>query len=278
MDRPIKIFFYENDIGIAPEIKKILQQPPGPWNGPDPTVIHHYRAKEASEEIEKVNVAPDIALLDVHEKDDIHAGYRLCREIKAKWSAKPVPVVMLSDRETIVDKKLGYEAGADNYLEKSELHKEDYPDLIWTVLRGLIKEHLPGVPIYSNGSLHVDKDLYKVHWRGEQVNLLPANIDIVDKLANNVAKGVCRTYRVLAAAGLVWKEPKKDEEENVKERMLQNSIDSLKKRIQIIRDAFTEVDGDFKAACMVKPYRYGIIADPGEGYRWLTDDLNRANR
>ena len=277
MDRPIRIFFYEDDMTISKEIKKFIQHPPGLWNGADPRVTHHYYAKHASQAIDQLPDADDsgrppvdIALLDVEELGgDIHAGLKLCKQIKNRWSR--VPVVFLTSHETIEQHILGIEAGADDYLTKSRLSDPDYPQYIWTVMLAQLKRtdttddwEKDMSRVYTNGSLRVNLNVYRIYWRGEQVNLVPSNIDIVDKLANNEDKGGCRTYRVLAAAGRI-----RNEENNEEKKM-----NTLKKRIQVIRNAFTEVDQDFKEACTQQPYRYGIVPEPKEGYRWLADTLD----
>ena len=281
MDRPIKIFFYEDDMTIAQEIKKFIQRPPGLWNGPDPRVTHHYYAKHALQAIDQLpdvddsdRPPMDIALLDVEELGgDVHAGLKLCKRVKKRWPS--VPVVFLTSHETIEQHILGIEAGADDYLTKSGLSDPDYPQYIWTVIlaqlkrAGIMGNGEEGVSrVYTNGSLRVNLDVYQIYWRGEQVNLVPSNIDIVDKLANNEDKGGCRPYRVLAAAGRIYNEENNEEKK----------INTLKKRIQVIRNAFTKVDQDFKEACTKQPYRYGIVPEPKEGYRWLADTLDNDHK
>ena len=74
-------------------------------------VILAYDGEEALERLEQDK--PDLILLDIMlpKKD----GFAVCREIRAQ---KEIPIIMLTARETEVDKVLGLELGADDYVTK----------------------------------------------------------------------------------------------------------------------------------------------------------------
>ncbi len=74
-------------------------------------VVMAYDGQEALELVAEEQ--PDLIILDIMlpKKD----GFTVCREIR---SAKPVPIIMLSARETEIDKVLGLELGADDYVTK----------------------------------------------------------------------------------------------------------------------------------------------------------------
>ncbi|MDF2866188.1 MAG: two component transcriptional regulator, winged helix family [Clostridia bacterium] len=73
-----------------------------------------YEAYDADEAIEKAfEVNPDLILLDVMlPKSD---GFTVCRRIRQKLSC---PIIMLTAREDVVDKIIGLELGADDYMTK----------------------------------------------------------------------------------------------------------------------------------------------------------------
>lgn len=73
-----------------------------------------YEAYDAEEAIEKAfEVNPDLILLDVMlPKSD---GFTVCRKIRQKLSC---PIIMLTAREDVVDKIIGLELGADDYMTK----------------------------------------------------------------------------------------------------------------------------------------------------------------
>jgi len=70
-----------------------------------------YSSKEARILLESFN--PHLALLDVNLPDE--NGFELCRFINTKYA---IPIVMLTARNDIVDKVLGLELGADDYITK----------------------------------------------------------------------------------------------------------------------------------------------------------------
>lgn len=56
---------------------------------------------------------PDLLILDLGLPDE--DGINLCQRIRAKWK---FPILMLTSRTDLVDKVLGLEVGADDYLTK----------------------------------------------------------------------------------------------------------------------------------------------------------------
>ena len=76
-----------------------------------------YRVIEAYDGIEAVNKAlseePDLILLDVMLPGQ--DGFSVCKKIRETSS---VPIIMLTAREEEVDKILGLELGADDYMTK----------------------------------------------------------------------------------------------------------------------------------------------------------------
>lgn len=70
-----------------------------------------FSSQEARNLLESFN--PHLALLDVNLPDE--SGFELCRFINTKYA---LPIVMLTARNDIVDKVLGLELGADDYITK----------------------------------------------------------------------------------------------------------------------------------------------------------------
>ena len=62
------------------------------------------------------NEKPDIIVLDIMmPKMD---GYEACRKLKSDPKTKDIPVILLTAKGRDVDRKLGSEAGADDYVVK----------------------------------------------------------------------------------------------------------------------------------------------------------------
>jgi two-component system, OmpR family, alkaline phosphatase synthesis response regulator PhoP len=59
---------------------------------------------------------PDLVVLDIMmPKMD---GYETCRRLKAEELTRNIPVILLSAKGRNVDQKMGFEAGADDYITK----------------------------------------------------------------------------------------------------------------------------------------------------------------
>lgn len=70
-----------------------------------------YDGQEALRKVDEVN--PDLILLDIMlpHKD----GMEVCREVRKKYE---VPIIMLTAKDSEIDKVLGLELGADDYVTK----------------------------------------------------------------------------------------------------------------------------------------------------------------
>ncbi len=74
-------------------------------------------ANDGEEAIEKAKSEnPDVIVLDIMmPKMD---GYEACRRLKSDPKTKSIPVILLTAKGREVDRKLGNEAGADDYMVK----------------------------------------------------------------------------------------------------------------------------------------------------------------
>lgn len=60
--------------------------------------------------------APDLILLDVMLPD--MSGTEVCRELRALAATRGIPVIMLTARDAEIDRVVGFEVGADDYVTK----------------------------------------------------------------------------------------------------------------------------------------------------------------
>ena len=133
----------------------------------------------AIEKFESEN--PDLLLLDIMmPKMD---GYEVCRKIREKSN---VPIIMLTARADEVDKVVGLEMGADDYVTKPFGNRE----LIARVKANLRRSDI--APVTNNekdgnnqvyGDLNIDFDRYEVTKRGEVINLTLREFELLTFLA-----------------------------------------------------------------------------------------------
>lgn len=127
---------------------------------------------------------PDLILLDIMmPKMD---GYEVCRKVREKSN---VPIIMLTARADEVDKVIGLEMGADDYVTKPFGNRE----LIARVKAHLRRSTAKDTPVESGnaqnyGDLSIDFDRYEVTKRGEIINLTMREFELLTFLATQKAQ------------------------------------------------------------------------------------------
>ncbi len=126
------------------------------------------------------NMLPDLMLLDVMlPKMD---GFQVCRKIREKHST---PIIMLTAKEEEVDKVLGLELGADDYITKPFGMRE----LIARVKANLRRIDLDGtveageVSVIESGNLSIDLDRYEVSKESIVIELTLREFELLKYLA-----------------------------------------------------------------------------------------------
>ncbi len=124
---------------------------------------------------------PDLILLDIMmPKID---GYGVCRRIRDK---SDVPIIMLTARADEVDKVLGLEIGADDYVTKPFSNRE-LMARVKANLRRKTSAKQEEIPINENtnnfGELTIDFDRYEVFKRNEPINLTIREFELLKFLA-----------------------------------------------------------------------------------------------
>ncbi len=126
------------------------------------------------------SMLPDLMLLDVMlPKMD---GFQVCRKIREKHST---PIIMLTAKEEEVDKVLGLELGADDYITKPFGMRE----LIARVKANLRRIDMDGtvepgeVSVIESGNLSIDLDRYEVSKDGTVIELTLREFELLKYLA-----------------------------------------------------------------------------------------------
>ena len=148
-------------------------------------VFEAYDGEDAVEKARMIN--PDLILLDVMlPKLD---GFSVCRKIRETSS---VPIIMLTAREEEVDKVLGLELGADDYMTKPFSVRE-----LMARIKANMRRSVP-VPSSSDssadeevleiGCFKLDSNRYELYKNGEIVDLTIREFDLVKFLASQPNK------------------------------------------------------------------------------------------
>ncbi len=122
---------------------------------------------------------PDLILLDIMlPKVD---GFSVCKTLRQKLST---PIVMVTAKEEEVDKVLGLELGADDYVVKPFSMRE-LSARIKANLRRIQMSEDPDGKIISYGDLVIDLEKYVVRKKGKQIDLTSREFDLLKFLAVN---------------------------------------------------------------------------------------------
>ena len=129
---------------------------------------------------------PDLILLDVMlPKMD---GFEVCRKIREKSS---VPIIMLTAREEEVDKVLGLELGADDYMTKPFSVRELTARVKANLRRMTIDKASSSANdnnIITSGELAINMERYEVKKRDEVVDITLREFELLKFLATQPEK------------------------------------------------------------------------------------------
>lgn len=122
---------------------------------------------------------PDLVLLDVMmpEMD----GFEVCREVRRETR---VPIIMLTARDEDIDKILGLELGADDYVTKP-FNPREVVARVKAVLRRVADVPKSAKKPVRHPLLEIDPDRYEVKLDGKKVTCTPKEMELLWYLASN---------------------------------------------------------------------------------------------
>jgi DNA-binding response OmpR family regulator len=125
-------------------------------------------------------------------------GFEVCRQVRARSS---VPIIMLTARADEIDKVLGLELGADDYITKPFSVRE-FRSRVKAVLRRaeIARAGDPGEEPLEDGGLVIDFEKRTVTCAGELVRLTYVEFEILAALARRPG----RVYNRMVLLERVW--------------------------------------------------------------------------
>ena len=141
---------------------------------------------------------PWIVVLDVGLPGQLD-GFDVCRRIRAKGN---IPVLFLTARDDEVDRILGLELGADDYLVKPFSPRE-LVARVHAILRRTRESAAPQ-EIVSVGDLEVDMRRREVRRSGEVVPLATREFDLLAFLSGNIGLALSRQQLLDGVWGADW--------------------------------------------------------------------------
>jgi two-component system phosphate regulon response regulator PhoB len=174
--------------------------------------------------------SPDLVVLDLMLPD--RSGTDICREIRATEEWSRLPVVMLTARSEEVDRVVGFELGADDYVTKPFSVRE-------LVLRvgALLRRSSSGEPVgerLTQGSISVDASRHRCQVGDQVVELTAKEFSLLHTLMSRPGHVFSRD-RLL---DLIW-----GEDINVTSRTIDTHMKRLREKLGASGDAIDTVRG-----------------------------------
>jgi two-component system response regulator RegX3 len=149
-------------------------------------------ARDGREALDKFDkVSPDLVLLDLMIPHI--SGTEVCRQIRTK---SQVPIIMLTAKDTEVDKVVGLELGADDYIVKP-YSKAELVARIKAVLRrqvGEVDKEVTG--LITAGPIVIDIDRHLVMINGIGVPLPLKEFELLEFLVRNSGRVLTRAQLI----------------------------------------------------------------------------------
>ena len=142
-------------------------------------VISASSLSEGREKLESASFS--LLLLDLMLPDG--SGLDLCRELKQDKSLSSMPVIILTAKDDEVDKVVGFELGADDYVTKPFSVRELILRVKAVLKRGEIKSDNMEVQ-RQFGELKIDVDSHEVFVNDEQVSLTALEFKLLRQLVD----------------------------------------------------------------------------------------------
>jgi two-component system alkaline phosphatase synthesis response regulator PhoP len=125
-------------------------------------------------------------------------GWEVCRRVRAGKVASDLPIIMLTARDDDVDKVVGLELGADDYLTKP-FNPRELVARVKAILRRTRRAVKPQAPVHV-GDVTVDLARHEVTVAGQSVEVRPKEFDLLLALAEH--RGIVLSREQLL--NLVW--------------------------------------------------------------------------
>ncbi|MGE5788573.1 MAG: response regulator [Myxococcales bacterium] len=174
---------------------------------------------------------PDLILLDLMLPDI--SGIDVCRTLKAQPSTKAVPIIMVTARGEEIDRVVGFEIGADDYVVKPFSVRE-----LLLRISAILRRNRPETPelgqIVDFGRLRIDRGAHRIWVEGTEIELTALEFRLLVTLYD-------RKNRVQTRAALlddVW-----GIQADITTRTVDTHVKRLREKLEAARDYIETVRG-----------------------------------
>ncbi|MGI9186544.1 MAG: response regulator transcription factor [Gaiellales bacterium] len=159
-----RILIVEDEVNIATPTKTYLER--------DGFDVTHVLSGEEGLRVMEAD-PPNLVLLDLNLPGI--DGLEVCRRIRA---TSQVPIIMLTARDDDIDKIVGLEVGADDYVTKP-FNVRELVARVKAILRRAPATVQPIGGTLSHGTITIDRGRHEVKLDGAEVQLAPKEFDLL---------------------------------------------------------------------------------------------------
>lgn len=142
---------------------------------------------------------PDLVVLDLMLPDI--SGFEVCRRMRTFTA---IPVIMLTARGEEIDRVLGLEVGADDYLAKPFSFRELLARIQAMLRRVQLDRQTPQPQLLSMGQLGLDPIARRVFKGDQEIQLSAREFDLLAVLMKNAGRAMSREELIKLVWGDDW--------------------------------------------------------------------------
>ena len=188
-------------------------------------------ASSISEAEEAIKSHPiNLVLLDLMLPDG--SGLELCKKIKSNPKTEYVPVLILTAKDDEVDKVVGFELGADDYVTKPFSVRELILRIKAVLKRGQVKKEIVEV-VRQFGDLKIDIESHEVYVDNNQIVLTALEFKLLNKLVDTRGRVQSRDHLLAEVWGYSSEVTTRTVDTHIKR--LRNKLGTMGKYVQTIR-------------------------------------------
>lgn len=206
---PKKILIVEDEPGILVSLRDEFES--------QGYIVHAAEDGEKGLEIAK-GEKPDLIILDI--MLPVLDGYEVCKKLRMEGDT--TPIIMLTVKDEEVDKVLGLELGADDYVTKPFSFRE-LTARVKAVFRRT-EEQVKNLTDYSFGNIELDFEKYEAKKEGKKLYLTPLEFHMMRLFIQSKGKAISRDYFL----DRIWGE----DNVTVSYRTVDSHIANIRKKIE----------------------------------------------
>ncbi|MCS6906927.1 MAG: response regulator transcription factor [Anaerolineales bacterium] len=142
---------------------------------------------------------PDLIVLDILLPG--MNGIEVCKRLRARST---IPIIMLTARGDEVDRVLGLEVGADDYLPKPFSFRELLARIRALLRRVEMDRYYPPLAAITIGDLHLDLVARRLTKKGQEIQLSAREYELLSFLMRNAGRAISRKTILAQVWGEEW--------------------------------------------------------------------------